>query len=188
MYYAMKGQIDWVRQDGIVLTVHDISYEILMAHPEKMKLHDEVTLFLYEVIREDAHDLVGFPTMEEKEVFLSLISVKGIGPKTALTALSATEAMTFVRAVEASDVKFLKKLPGIGAKAAQQIVLDLKGHLSFDEQEKKKTLLEPQLEARDALKTLGFKVSDIDRVLALCKQEDATSEEIVKQALLLLRK
>lgn len=188
MYYAMKGQIEWIKQDGIILNVHDISYEILMTHPEKMNLHDEVTLFLYEVIREDAHDLVGFPTMEEKEVFLSLISVKGIGPKTALTALSATDAMTFVRAVEANDVKYLKKLPGIGAKAAQQIVLDLKGHLSFDESEKKKSLSEPALEARDALKTLGFKVSDIDRVLAQCKQEEATSEEIVKQALLLLRK
>lgn len=188
MYYAMKGQVEWIRSDSIVLNVHDICYEILMTHPEKMKLHDEVMLLLYEVIREDAHDLVGFPTIEEKEVFLSLISVKGIGPKTALNALSATDANAFVRAIEASDVKFLKKLPGIGAKAAQQIVLDLKGHLSMEEPEKKKVLAEPVLEARDALKSLGFKMSDIDRILASCVQEGMTSEEIIKQALMRLRK
>ena len=129
MYYSMRGKVLVIKEDFIVLEVNNIGYEIFISHSDNFYLEQEVLVYLHEVVREDEHYLVGFASLEEKEVFMSLISVKGIGPKTALGALSATTPSNFINAIKNSDIKYLKKLPGIGPKVASQIVLDLKGHL-----------------------------------------------------------
>ncbi len=185
----MHGLVEKVMNGRVILNVHDISYEILTSHSEYYNLNEEVTIYLYEVIREDDHYLVGFKSLDEKMVFLSLISVKGIGPKTALGALNQTTPNEFITAIENNDVRFLKKLPGIGAKAAQQIVLDLKGHLNLnDNGNSKNSRLESENETIDALKMLGFKMADIERVFKQLDVQHKDSETLVKEALVLLRK
>lgn len=189
MYYAMRGMIEKTLLTSVIINVHDISYEVLTSHPEDFIVNEETKIYLYEVVREDDHYLVGFSTLEEKDVFMSLISVKGIGPKTALSCLSKTTPNEFIAAIENSNIQFLKKLPGIGAKAAQQIVLDLKGHLTMVENAPiKKNLSLEQQEACEALKLLGFKRNDIENVLEKIDCFNKGSEDILKEALQLLRK
>ena len=190
MYYSMRGKVLLVKDELIVLEVNNIGYEILIGQADTFSLNQEALIYLYEVVREDEHYLVGFKTLEEKEVFLSLISVKGIGPRTALGALSATTPTDFIRAVETSDIKYLKKLPGIGPKAASQIVLDLKGHLvAIEAKQTKKALSSTLLEVVDALKSFGYKVSEIDKIMSSLKENEHLGvEALIVEGLRLLRK
>ena len=145
---------------------------------------EEVLVYTYNVVREDEQYLVGFTSLEEKSVFLSLIKVKGLGPRTAINALSSTTPNDVINAIASNNVAYLKKLPGIGAKAAAQIILDLKGQLTGG------TKGDPGVyeEVYDALKGLGFKGAAIDRVLATINEPDATAEQVLKIALNKLRK
>ena len=124
-----------------------------------------------------------FSSLEEKQVFLALIKVKGLGPKTVIGALSATSAQEVKDAIASNNVAYLKKLPGIGAKAASQIILDLKGELTG-------TKGDPTVydEVYEALKELGFKGAAIDRVLATINEKDAKAEDILRLALAKLGK
>ena len=143
-----------------------------------------MTIYTHQVVREDEIYLCGFRDKMDRDMFLRLISVKGIGPKTALGAMAPTTSDELVTAISANNVAFLKKLPGIGAKAAAQIILDLKGQLAGGDKG------DPALYAdvRSALKQLGFRVAEIDRVLASINIPNAASEDILKQALAMLRK
>lgn len=184
MYSYLKGKVALIQKDSVVVDVNDIGYIVLVSHPESFVLGETITIYLHFVVREDEHFLVGFRTIPDRDVFLQLISVKGIGPKTALNALSATTSEELVRAIAANNMTFLKKLPGIGAKAAAQIILDLKGQLSDG------TKGDPSQyeEVRSALKSLGFRVGEIDHVLMGINVVNATSEEILRLALAKLRK
>ena len=84
MYYYLKGKISIINDDSVIIDVHDVGYLVLMSHPDIYKINDIVTIYTYFVIKEDEQYLIGFPTINEKRTFTSLISVKGIGPKTAL--------------------------------------------------------------------------------------------------------
>ena len=127
MIYFLKGKVTMVDGDTVVVDVHDVGYQVLVSHISNYIIGDSVFLYTYNVVREDEQYLVGFSTIEEKKVFLSLIKVKGLGPKTVINALSATTVEGIRNAISANNVAYLKKLPGIGAKAAAQIILDLKG-------------------------------------------------------------
>lgn len=184
MYYFLKGKIAFIEKDSIVINVHDVGYVVFVAHPELYKVNDEATIYTYQVIKEDEQYLVGFSTLDEKKAFISLISVKGIGPKTALNAMSATTSEELIHAIAANNITFLKRLPGIGAKAASQIILDLKGQLTGTDSNNPTQYDE----VRDALKSLGFKAKAIDEVLASINEVDATNEEILRIALKKLKK
>ncbi|MDD3207513.1 MAG: Holliday junction branch migration protein RuvA [Bacilli bacterium] len=184
MYYSFQGNITLVRKDFVVIEVGGIGFQVFVPHIEDYQKGDNVFIYVYQVVREDEQYLVGFKSEYEKEAFLSLISVKGIGPRTALGAMSATSAKDLFSAIAANNITFLKKLPGIGAKAASQIILDLKGQLTgtpagnpnqYDE-------------VRDALKGLGYKVKEIESVLATINEKDATNEDILRLALKKLKK
>ena len=107
-----------------------------------------------------------------------MIKVKGLGPKTVINALSATTPDEVINAIASNNVAFLKKLPGLGAKAAGQIILDLKGELTGSKGNPKQ-----YEEVYEALKSLGFKGAAIDRVLATINEPGATNEEILRLAL-----
>ena len=151
---------------------------MLVSHIEQFHVGDEVLVYTYNVVREDENYLIGFLDKEEKDVFLSLIKVKGLGPKTVINALSATTPNDVINAIASNNVAFLKKLPGLGAKAAGQIILDLKGELTGSKGNPKQ-----YEEVYDALKTLGFKGAAIDRVLATINEPGATNEDILRIAL-----
>lgn len=180
IYYQLKGKVIAANEERIGLDVHDVTYEILCSRPLDFPLNSEASFFIHEVITEDDHYLVGFATKIEKDAFLSLISVKGIGPKTALSALKATTPDGLFKAIESSNTAYLKKLPGIGPKAAAQIILDLKGRLSSNINNQNNKRYD---EVRAGLKTLGFRTKDIDDVLSSINEPDLTNEDILRLAL-----
>ena len=184
MIYFLRGKVTLKDGDTVIIDVRDVGYQVLVSHIDDYEIGDEVLVYTYNVVREDEQYLVGFSSLDEKSVFLSLIKVKGLGPKSAIGALSSTTPQEVVNAIGSNNVAFLKKLPGIGAKAAAQIILDLKGQLTGGSKG------DPTVydEVYDALKGLGFKGAAIDRVLATINEPDATAEDILRIALNKLRK
>ncbi len=185
MIYSLTGKIIHKAKDSVVIDVHDVAYECLVSRSEDFAYSENVTIFTYEVINESEHYLAGFSTLLEKEAFESLIGVKGIGPKTALNALSGTTADDLFKAIQSNNTAYLKKLPGIGPKAAAQIILDLKGHLS---ENGGKADPKQYDEVRDALKSLGFKVKEIDDALSSISDPTLDSEGLLRETLKKLRK
>ena len=128
----LKGRIEIIKQDSIMIDVNGVGYELLVANPEKFTLYQDTLVYTYLKLAENDISLYGFLFKEEKELFLKLISVKGIGPKSAMGMLSKADYSNIIEAIEVGNLNFLKKLPSIGPKAAQQIILDLKGKLVID--------------------------------------------------------
>ena len=185
MIYYLKGKIVAIGELSIAIeTVNGVAYECYVSHPDSYLIDQEVLIYTYEVHREDEEYMVGFSSKEEKSIFLSLIKVKGLGPKTVIQALSTTTPEAVTNAIASNNVAFLKKLPGIGQKAAAQIILDLKGQLTGGSKGNPKVYEE----AYEALKSLGFKGAQIDRVLAEINEPNATTEDIIRIALGKLRK
>ena len=183
MIYSLRGKVLLIDGETVVVDVHDVGYQVLVSHANDYEVGQDVFLYTYNVGREDEQYLVGFSSLDEKEVFLALIRVKGLGPKTVIGALSACTPNDVKNAIASNNVVYLKKLPGIGAKAASQIILDLKGELTG-------TKGDPTVydEVAEALKELGFKGAAIERVLATINEKDATPEEVLRLALAKLRK
>lgn len=186
MIYFLKGRVALKDEDNLVIDVNNVGYSVLVSHIDDYEIGEEVLVYTYNVVREDEQYLVGFSSLDEKSVFLSLIKVKGLGPKSAIGALSSTTPNEVVAAIASNNVAYLKKLPGIGAKAAAQIILDLKGQLTGTGGTKG----DPGVyeDVYEALKGLGFKGAAIDRVLATINEPDASSEEVLRIALSKLRK
>ena len=183
MIYFLKGKIALIENDSVIIDVNNVGYQVLVSHLDQYQVGEDVLMYTYNVVREDENYLIGFKDVEEKNVFLSLIKVKGLGPKTVIGALSATTPNDVINAISSNNVAFLKKLPGLGAKAAGQIILDLKGELTGSKGNPKQ-----YEEVYDALKSLGFKGATIDRVLATINEPNATTEEILRIALSRLKK
>ena len=184
MIYSLRGIVNAIEEGSIAVEVNNgVAYEVLVSHPDDFTMGESVYIYTHEVIREDEEYLVGFKSKDEKLVFLSLIKVKGLGPKTVIQALSTTTPENVMNAIASNNVAYLKNLPGIGAKAAAQIILDLKGQLTGSKGN-------PKMydEVYDALKGLGYKGAAIDRVLATINEPNATSEEVLRLALQKLRK
>ncbi|MDY5441124.1 MAG: Holliday junction branch migration protein RuvA [Candidatus Enteromonas sp.] len=165
MICSLNGEIAQVLEDRIHIDLGSIAFEVFVSRPENFALGKKTKVYIEEILTQDDHYLVGFLTLEEKKAFASLTSVKGIGPKTALSALTKTTPEELTTAIERSDAAYLKKLPGIGPKAASQIILDLKGKL-VPRPEKGKAARYPSVAS--ALKGLGFKAKEIeDAILSL---------------------
>lgn len=184
MYFYIKGTV--VEQYGsyIVLDKDNIGYLINVANPYSFELNKEYKVFIYQQIREDENSLYGFKTLEEKDLFLKLISVKGIGPKMALPILATGSINGIVDAIERENILYLKKFPKIGEKAARQIILDLKGRIKIDGIEVQDSNYE---ELQEVLKGLGYKDKDYKNII---NKVDITLpiELQVKEALKLLLK
>lgn len=189
MIAFIKGMIHSYSNDSLIIENNGIGYRVYISNPQTVRLHTEVVLYTYQHVREDAITLFGFTTMEEHDLFLQLISVKGVGPKTALNMLGVCPAKNMVAAIENNDVKTLKALPGIGAKTASQIVLDLKGKLVEEVTELEIAENEQLLDAIEALKALGYKGQEINSVKKeLSLQEGKTVDQYIRLALGILAK
>ena len=183
MLFSLKGSVNMIHNGHLILDVHDVCYEILVSHPDSYILGEIITVYVHQVVREDEQYLVGFASLIEKDAFLSLINVKGIGPRIAVNALSATTPEMLFKAINSNNVAYLKRLPGIGAKAAAQIILDVKGQLTGQKGDPDR-----YEDVKQALKQLGFKNARIEAVLADINEEDASMDEILAIALKKLRK
>ncbi|HCE12289.1 Holliday junction branch migration protein RuvA [Enterococcus sp.] len=195
MYEYIIGKVTDIFPAYIVVESYGIGYQIAFGNPYAFsgKLNQEVKIYLHQVIREDAHSLYGFSTIEGKQLFLKLISVSGIGPKSALAIMANDDHAGLITAVENEDVTYLIKFPGVGKKTAQQMVLDLKGKLAELVGETAilpvtvaTTALE---EALEALKALGYSDKEIKKVeKQLATNTTKSTDEYLREALRLMMK
>lgn len=188
MIYYLYGKVNVIGFDYIVVDVNNIAFQVFVSRPEEFKLYEETRVLTYMQVKEDDLVLYGFLTKEEKELFLKIINVKGIGPKGAINMLSKASVASFVNAIETTNTSFLKKLPGVGPKAAQQMILDLKGQLKFEDSSIKSRNSQVFEDAKEALKGLGFKTNEIDNALSKITEEDLELNDCIKKALQLLRR
>lgn len=163
MIAFVEGKVRIIRSESVVVDTGHIGYEVFVPKAESYVLNEEVFLFTYEQIREDARTLFGFLKEPEYVVFTRLIGVKGIGCKLALNMLSAAGAASIIEAIETEDTKALKALPGIGAKTAGQIILDLRGKIdsSLTINENDGSYHPLWMQTQEALEALGYKGSSL---------------------------
>jgi len=158
-----------VRNDGenLILNVRGVGYELMCSQNtlNEIEGRDVVQVWVYTQVREDLIQLIGFATQLEKQLFLSLIKVNGVGPKMAIKILSATKTDTLTRMIDQGDVKGLVKLPKIGKKTAEQIILSLKGKLVLDDDFEGQANFVARGEILSALVNLGFRLNDVETVV-----------------------
>lgn len=186
MYSYIKGLIVEINSDHIVVENNGIGYMIYVSNPYEFTKGNDVKIYLYQLVKEDALLLYGFKSKEIKDMFLKLILVKGIGCKTAMGILAMGDVANIISAIESGNVTYLKKFPGIGPKAAQQIILDLQGKFKNTET----TIINNHDldEAGEVLIALGYKKAEIDRALSVLMSEKLDTNGYVKRALSLLVK
>ncbi len=196
MYDYIKGLLTKMTAKSIVVEANGIGYVLHVANPYRFsdKVGQPVTYYVHQVIRDDAHVLYGFHNEDEKEVFLNLISVSGIGPTTALAIIAVDDNDGLVRAIDQSDVTYLMKFPKIGKKTAQQMVLDLAGKfVAIPEDSKVSPTRQPQTntaleEAMEALLALGYKASELKKIKDFFDGTTDTTENYIKSSLKMLMK
>ncbi|MCJ1656191.1 Holliday junction branch migration protein RuvA [Staphylococcus sp. NRL 16/872] len=193
MYAYIKGQLTQLFPTHVVIeTTSGIGYEIQTPNSYRFQkyLNKEATIYTSLIVREDAQLLYGFINEEEKDMFLSLIKVTGIGPKSALAILATSTPNEVKRAIENENDAYLTKFPGIGKKTARQIVLDLKGKVQITE-ETSETLFQMDghasvsenviKEALLALEALGYSKRELTKVEKVLNKENVESvDEAVK--------
>lgn len=185
MYEYIKGIVTQIESNYIVLENNNIGYLIYTANPYSYNVGEEYKVYIYQQIREDENSLYGFKTKEEKSLFLKLIGVKGLGCRMALPIL-ATGSIEGIRdAIERENILYLKKFPKIGDKVARQIILDLKGKLAQDSSSTESNINSSELV--EALQALGYKNTEIKKVLPSINSE-LDIEKQIKEALKLLLK
>ena len=183
MYGYIKGIIVDIESNYVVIDNNGIGYIVYVANPYSYQLNEEYVIYTYTHIREDEYSLYGFKSKDEKELFLRLISVKGLGPKMALPILATGSLSGIIDAIERENILYLKKFPKIGDKVARQIILDLKGKLVSGV-----TSNTPEnSELVEALGALGYKNADIKKVIPNVSKSVGIEEQI-KEALKLLLK
>ena len=195
MISFLKGKIDSKYNNYIVIDVNNIGYKVFMTNSElqEVEINQTIKVYTYMRVMEDDVSLYGFLTTEELSMFELLISVGGIGAKSAIAILSNIEPTKFALAIITDDVVTLKKLPGIGAKTAQRIILELKDKIKNNEEldnkdnkEKETKINEKAQDAIDALQVLGYNIKVIEKVIEKIDTENLEVEEIIKQGLKLL--
>ena len=195
----LRGRIAHLEAEYVVIDVRDVGYRVFTPNPYGFSRSEElVQLFIHHHVREDAIQLFGFSTREEQTMFRKLLEVSGIGPKVALGVLSGGTPGTIAAAIQQENVQFLTKLPGIGRKTAQRMILDLKDKLgpagaSAGAVEAAVLPHARQADdgsawgaAREALVALGYREAEIDRAWSLLKDRltgDETPDALIKQAL-----
>lgn len=187
MYSYIKGVIVDMARDYIVIDNHGIGYLIYVSNPYQFTRGKETLVYVYQQVKEDDILLFGFLSQEEKDLFLKLILVKGIGCKTAIGILATGDVNAIIQAIESKNIAYLKKIPGIGPKAAQQIVLDLQGKFNVKASETILSSIDFD-EAIEVLQALGYKQNEVDKVMRQLANENLDTNGYVKKALSLLVK
>ena len=201
MIAYVKGELVQKQIGYVVIDVGGLGYKVFMSEPsidEIGKIGDIVKVYTYYRVSEDDISLFGFNSQEELRMFELLISVSGIGAKTAIAMLACIEPSQFAIAVISDDIDTLKKIPGVGPKSAQRIVLELKDKMkkeqqiaeltnaSLEQKSKVKKIIVADSkvqEATDALQVLGYTKKDVEKALEQIDTKDLSVEDIIKKAL-----
>ena len=193
MFAYIKGSLEIKTNNYVVIDVNGVGYKIFMSQ-KGIETLDEigniVKVYTYYYVREDNISLYGFTTNEELRMFELLLSVSGIGAKSAITMLSAISPSEFAISVISNDTSKLTKVPGIGNKTAARIILELKDKLkteqAIEKEEKTEEVVSKQEineEALAALQVLGYNKKEVEKILEKFDSSKMTVEEIIKAAL-----
>ena len=197
MFAYIKGSLEMKSSGYIVIDINGLGYKVFMSQNNIDtigELHDIIKVFTYVKVREDDISIFGFKTQEELKMFELLISVSGVGAKSALVMLSCIEPSDFAIAVISNDVKVLTKVPGIGNKSAQRIILELKDKLKEEQLEEKlkdsskklKDNSENINEAISGLMVLGYSKKDSETAFEHLDSDNLSIEDLIKKGLILL--
>lgn len=199
MYEYLRGVITEVTPYYIVVDVNGVGYQVYVANPFKCEEdeHVEQKVFVYQAVRDNDISLYGFKNSSEKQLFLKLLDVSGIGPKSALAILANDDNRGLINAINSDDDGYLTKFPGIGKKTAKQIILDLKGKLSDvdsdmltgqDNLDLDLNASSPYLkESLEALRALGYTKTEVKRISKKLEKYDGKStDDYLRQGLRLL--
>lgn len=191
----LRGKLINKAPPQLLLDVHGVGYEVeapMSTFYDLPALGDEVKLHTHLVVREDAHILFGFGSEMERSLFRALIKVNGVGPKMALTILSGQSVEEFYRCVDDNDVKALVRLPGVGQKTAERLIVEMRGRLpeltggstsSGRSQPVVMATNSPKQEAISALCALGYKPQEAAKMVQAVDSADKSCEDIIRLAL-----
>lgn len=188
----LKGELLEKQPPIILLNVSGIGYELeapMTTFYDLPAVGETTTLFVHMVVREDAQLLFAFSSKQQRELFRSLIKVNGVGPKVALAVLSTLSAQELLQCMANEDFKQLTKVPGIGMKTAQRLVVEMKdrlekefGDVALEARAQNDSATNDREDAIAALVSLGYKNNDASRIVKSLPN-DLSSEEIIRQAL-----
>ena len=185
MYNYIIGKITSIESDSITLENNGVGYLIRTPNPYAFLLDSEYKVYLYQQIKEDEHNLFGFKTIVEKELFLKLINVKGLGCKMALPIIAMGSVSGIADAINRENLLYLKKFPKIGDKLARQMILDLKGKLEITNDGE--SLDTKTNEVYEALLALGYKDKDIKGIIGRVNKESSVEDQIKEALRLMIR-
>ena len=197
MIVSLKGILSNKNPSEAIIDVNGVGYLCFISNNTYDNLPlkgQEVSLLIYHQISENSQNLYGFSDEVEKDIFLMLISVSGIGPKTGINLLSSVSPNEFKRRLVAGEVELLSALPGIGPKTARRIIVELKDKLvSYSDNSmpiENSENSESYQDAYDALKSLGFNINEINKCLSALTESnvDFNTQDLIKEALKVLKK
>ena len=185
MFNYFNGIVTDIENNNITIECNGIGFKVFVPNPFSYEINNKYKVYVYNKISEDEYSIYGFKTKDEYELFLKLISVKGVGPKIALPIIATGSISGIVDAIDRENILYLTKFPKIGEKLAKQIILDLKGKIEINNDNiEKDNNFEDLMET---LSALGYKTSEIKKVIGEVNTSN-TLEEQVKEALKLLLK
>jgi Holliday junction DNA helicase RuvA len=178
----LAGTVHTATEKDMIILVGGVGYKVLCPLPTLLSKSQgsEISLFIYTHVREDAIILFGFETEQEQEVFTKLLSVSGIGPKSALAMLSVNSASGVANAIEQGDAGTISSTPGIGKKTAEKVIIELKGKLSHLQTAGGTEHLR---DVRLALEALGYSTKEISDVLQKIDIPEKDTSSLIKAAL-----
>ncbi|MCI8640773.1 MAG: Holliday junction branch migration protein RuvA [Clostridia bacterium] len=204
MLAYVKGKLEMKMTGYIIIDINGLGYKIFMSDTGIDKLGnigDIVKVHTYYKVREDDISIFGFNTLEELRMFELLISVSGVGAKTALAMLAVCDSTEFALAIISEDIKTLTQIPGIGAKSAQRIILELKDKIKKEQQieeltkasSEAKTKIEQKIEKEEkveeaiaALQVLGYNKKEIEKAFEKLAKDEMSTEELIRKGLNIL--
>jgi len=186
MIGLLKGKIELLQRPFVIIDVNGVGYKVLVPETiySKLSIEEKVRIFIYTYVREDALELFGFLESEDLSLFENLLTVSGIGPKTALNIFSFGERKDIIEAIIKGDVTFFTSVPRLGTKNAQKIIIELKNKMGAgsDLDLSGKDLLE-NAEVVQALKNFGFSTSEAQKAVREISKVGLSTEEKIRLAL-----
>ena len=193
MIGRLKGIIVDKNAPQIIIDINGLGYEVETPLSTfcRLRLGENETLWIHLVVREDAQLLYGFSEKEERALFRLLLKVSGIGPKVALALLSGMETNAFLRCIESEDISTLTKIPGVGKKTAERLMIELRDRIKElmphsatpNERLTLTSPLSPVAEAEQALMALGYKPLEAQKAVALVKSQHEDTAGLIRAAL-----
>ncbi len=198
MIAHIKGTLETKAADYVVIDVGGLGYKVYISATGMEKLGnigDKVKVYTYYRVREDDISIFGFNTNEELRMFELILSVSGVGAKTAQTIVALTNPSEFAIAIISDDISYLTQIPGIGAKSAQRIILELKDKMKKEKSitQTKNTKVKEAIvdsnkveEAISALQVLGYNKKEIEKAFMKLDKKDLSTEDLIRKGLTIL--